>query len=85
MIANHRKTGFRVVKLKSEWLLVWSDWMWTMVTLTMWPVCRNLLPCDSDNLADPYVKMYLLPDKSSSGKRKTQVVKNNLDPVFDET
>lgn len=47
--------------------------------------CLNLLPCDSDNLADPYVKMYLLPDKSSSGKRKTQVIKNNLNPVFDET
>nr|XP_048779994.1 extended synaptotagmin-2-like isoform X1 [Ostrea edulis] len=47
--------------------------------------CLNLLPCDSDNLADPYVKMYLLPDKSSGGKRKTQVVKNNLNPVFDET
>nr|XP_022326115.1 extended synaptotagmin-2-like isoform X6 [Crassostrea virginica] len=47
--------------------------------------CLNLLPCDSDNLADPYVKMYLLPDKSSSGKRKTAVIKNNLNPVFDET
>lgn len=47
--------------------------------------CLSLLPCDSDNLADPYVKMYLLPDKSSSGKRKTKIVKNNLNPVFDET
>ena len=44
--------------------------------------CVNLIPCDDDNLADPYVRIYMLPDKS---KRKTQVVKNNLQPVFDET
>lgn len=32
-----------------------------------------------------YVKTYLLPDKSSQGKRKTQVQKNTLDPTFEET
>lgn len=47
--------------------------------------CINLLPCDGDNLADPYVRMYLLPDKTSANKRKTPVVKNSLNPVFDET
>ncbi|KAK3105614.1 hypothetical protein FSP39_001841 [Pinctada imbricata] len=48
--------------------------------------CSDLIPCDdNDNLADPYIKMYLLPDKSSSSKRKTQVKKDNLNPVFDET
>lgn len=47
--------------------------------------CADLLPCDDDNLADPYVRIYLLPDKSSASKRKTQVVKNTLNPVFDET
>ena len=43
----------------------------------------ELIACDSDQLADPYVKIYLLPDKSS--KKKTDVVKNNLNPIFDET
>ena len=48
--------------------------------------CLNLIPCDtSDNLADPYIKIYLLPDKSSSGKKKTQTIKNTLNPVWDET
>lgn len=28
--------------------------------------------------------MYLLPDKSKSGKRKTKVKKHTLNPVFDE-
>lgn len=32
-----------------------------------------------------YVKTYLLPDRSSQGKRKTQVQKNTLDPTFEET
>ncbi len=31
-----------------------------------------------------YVKAYLLPDKSKSGKRKTKVKKHTLNPVFDE-
>lgn len=29
--------------------------------------------------------MYLLPDKSKTGKRKTKVKKNTLSPVFEET
>lgn len=47
----------------------------------------NLKPAerDSKGLADPYVKMYLLPDRDSKSKRKTDVVKDNLNPVFDET
>lgn len=36
------------------------------------------------NRSDPYVKVYLLPDKSKSGKRKTKVRKHTLNPVFDE-
>ena len=31
-----------------------------------------------------YVKVYLLPDKSKSGKRKTKVKKHTLNPAFDE-
>jgi hypothetical protein len=36
-------------------------------------------------LCGRYVKVYLLPDKSKSGKRKTKVKKHTLIPVFDET
>jgi len=59
--------------------------------MTVWVVdtvlClhRNLLACDSDNLSDPYVRMYLLPDRSKSSKHKTKVQKNSLNPVYDET
>lgn len=47
--------------------------------------CTGLIPCDSDNLADPYVRLYLLPDRSSASKRKTQTKKNDLNPIYDET
>ena len=33
---------------------------------------------------DPVVKCYLLPDKTSSGKRKVGVIKNRSDPVWEE-
>ncbi|XP_028394171.1 extended synaptotagmin-3-like isoform X2 [Dendronephthya gigantea] len=46
---------------------------------------RGLQPCDSDGLADPYVRMYLLPEKSKSSRRKTEVVKNSLEPKFNES
>ncbi|XP_075971574.1 bitesize isoform X2 [Anticarsia gemmatalis] len=48
--------------------------------------CRELAPVDvKRNRSDPYVKVYLLPDKSKAGKRKTKVKKNTLNPVFEET
>ncbi|XP_074653719.1 extended synaptotagmin-2-B-like isoform X2 [Tubulanus polymorphus] len=47
--------------------------------------CINLVPCDDDRLADPYVRIYLLPEKNTIGKKKTQTKKNTLNPVFDET
>ncbi|XP_043514593.1 uncharacterized protein LOC122531077 isoform X4 [Frieseomelitta varia] len=58
--------------------------------------CKNLAPVDvkrkrSDpycqfvGASDTYVKVYLLPDKSKSGKRKTKVKKHTLNPEFNET
>lgn len=47
--------------------------------------CRDLAAVDAKrNRSDPYVKVYLLPDKSKSGKRKTKVKKHTLNPIFDE-
>lgn len=40
---------------------------------------------DPSNIPDPYVKLYLLPGRSKESKRKTQVVKDNCNPVFDVT
>ena len=40
---------------------------------------------EGPDLPDPYVKLYLLPDRSNASKRKTEIVKDSVNPVFDET
>ena len=45
---------------------------------------RGLAAADSNGLSDPYVKTYLLPDKSKHSKKKTAIKKKTLDPVYNE-
>ena len=44
---------------------------------------KDLPETDSDSM-NPVVKLHLLPNRKSSGKRKTGVVKKNLNPVWEE-
>ena len=46
---------------------------------------RGLAAADSNGSSDPYVKTYLLPDRSKGSKRKTKVRKKTLNPIYDET
>ncbi|XP_077085219.1 extended synaptotagmin-2 isoform X3 [Siphateles boraxobius] len=46
--------------------------------------CRNLIALTRDG-SDPYIRMYLLPDKSRSGRRKTSTLKKTLNPVYDHS
>ncbi|XP_070496285.1 extended synaptotagmin-2 isoform X1 [Chironomus tepperi] len=46
---------------------------------------KNIPLKDPSNIPDPYVKLYLLPGRSKDSKRKTAVVKDNCNPVFDAT
>ncbi|CAM9832016.1 unnamed protein product [Bubo scandiacus] len=46
--------------------------------------CRELAEAKKQR-SDPYIKTYLLPDKSNRSKRKTTVRKRSLDPIFNET
>ncbi|XP_026531871.1 synaptotagmin-like protein 1 isoform X1 [Notechis scutatus] len=46
--------------------------------------CRDLAEAKKQR-SDPYVKTYLLPDRSNHSKRKTAVKKRSLDPIFNET
>jgi hypothetical protein len=46
---------------------------------------RGIPMKDPSNIPDPYVKLYLLPGRSKDSKRKTNVMKDNCNPVFDAT
>ncbi|XP_072296642.1 extended synaptotagmin-2-like isoform X2 [Eucyclogobius newberryi] len=45
--------------------------------------CRNLIAF-TEHGSDPYVRLYLLPDKRRSGRRKTSTFKKTLNPMFDQ-
>ncbi|NXW73168.1 SYTL5 protein, partial [Hirundo rustica] len=48
--------------------------------------CRNLAIADERRQrTDPYVKAYLLPDKSRQSKRKTKIKSDSTNPEFNET
>ncbi|XP_062912649.1 synaptotagmin-like protein 3 isoform X1 [Mobula hypostoma] len=48
--------------------------------------CKNLASGDGKKKkCNPYVKTYLLPNKSSHSKLKSSVKKNTVNPVFNET
>ncbi|XP_007430186.1 synaptotagmin-like protein 4 isoform X2 [Python bivittatus] len=47
--------------------------------------CRHLAYADEvKKRSNPYVKTYLLPDKSRQGKRKTTIKRNTVNPLYNE-
>ncbi|CAI8048698.1 Synaptotagmin-like protein 5 [Geodia barretti] len=46
---------------------------------------RDLAAADGNGFSDPYVKTYLLPDHSKSSKRKTNIARKTLNPVYNQT
>ncbi|XP_061454337.1 synaptotagmin-like protein 4 [Rhineura floridana] len=47
--------------------------------------CRQLAYADeAKKRSNPYVKTYLLPDKSRQGKRKTTIKRNTVSPLYNE-
>uniref|UniRef100_A0A8C5NG17 Rabphilin-3A-like n=1 Tax=Gouania willdenowi TaxID=441366 RepID=A0A8C5NG17_GOUWI len=45
---------------------------------------KGLKPMDSNGLADPYVKLHLLPGASKSNKLRTKTLRNTRNPVWNE-
>ena len=46
---------------------------------------KDLSPRSAASLADPYVKLYLLPDSIKATKLKTKIARRTLNPTFNET
>ncbi|XP_075914702.1 double C2-like domain-containing protein beta [Petromyzon marinus] len=46
---------------------------------------KGLKAMDSNGLADPYVKLYLLPGASKATKLRTKTLRNTLNPAWNET
>ena len=46
---------------------------------------RNLIAMDSDGLSDPHVTIKLIPKSIHTIKMQTRTIKDNLDPVWNET
>ncbi|XP_053329168.1 rabphilin-3A [Spea bombifrons] len=46
---------------------------------------KGLKPMDSNGLADPYVKLHLLPGASKANKLRTKTLRNTRNPMWNET
>uniref|UniRef100_A0A8C2LRM3 Double C2, beta n=1 Tax=Cricetulus griseus TaxID=10029 RepID=A0A8C2LRM3_CRIGR len=46
---------------------------------------QGLKPMDHNGLADPYVKLHLLPGASKANKLRTKTLRNTLNPTWNET
>ncbi|XP_066458017.1 rabphilin-3A [Eleutherodactylus coqui] len=46
---------------------------------------KGLKPMDSNGLADPYVKLHLLPGASKANKLRTKTLRNTRNPVWNES
>ncbi|NXB02892.1 SYTL5 protein, partial [Cnemophilus loriae] len=87
MMSVYSETGdYGNVKVSGEILLNISYIYKTGALNILVKSCRNLAIADErKQRTDPYVKAYLLPDKSRQSKRKTKIKSNSTNPEFNET
>ncbi|XP_064008005.1 synaptotagmin-like protein 5 isoform X4 [Pogoniulus pusillus] len=87
MLSVYSETGdYGNVKVSGEILLNINYSYKTGALSILVRSCRNLAVADEKKQrTDPYVKAYLLPDKSRQSKRKTKIKSNSTNPEFNET
>ncbi|GAB0178356.1 synaptotagmin-like protein 5 [Grus japonensis] len=87
MLSVYSETGdYGNVKVSGEILLNINYSYKTGALNVLVKSCRNLAVADEKKQrTHPYVKAYLLPDKSRQSKRKTKIKSNSTNPEFNET
>ncbi|KAJ6667617.1 hypothetical protein lerEdw1_016738 [Lerista edwardsae] len=87
MMSVYSETGdYGNVKISGEICLQISYSYKTGALNVLVKKCKNLAIADEKKQrTDPYVKAYLLPDKSRQSKRKTKIKSNSTNPEFNET
>ncbi|XP_035123256.1 double C2-like domain-containing protein alpha isoform X7 [Callithrix jacchus] len=77
---------------------IWPPWLWPPLQPSLGPprlrmvqrwtamtrMMAGLKPMDFNGLADPYVKLHLLPGACKANKLKTKTQRNTLNPVWNE-
>ncbi|KAH0624764.1 hypothetical protein JD844_032543 [Phrynosoma platyrhinos] len=86
MMSVYSETGdYGNVKISGEICLQISYSYKTGALNILVKKCKNLAIADEKKQrTDPYVKVYLLPDKSRQSKRKTKIKSNTTNPEFNE-
>nr|XP_020633334.1 synaptotagmin-like protein 5 isoform X1 [Pogona vitticeps]XP_020633335.1 synaptotagmin-like protein 5 isoform X1 [Pogona vitticeps] len=86
MMSVYSETGdYGNVKISGEICLQISYSYKTDTLNILVKKCKNLAIADEKKQrTDPYVKTYLLPDKSRQSKRKTKIKSNTTNPEFNE-
>ncbi|XP_029459066.1 synaptotagmin-like protein 5 isoform X2 [Rhinatrema bivittatum] len=86
MMSVYSETGdYGNVKVSGEILLNINYSYKTGALNVLVKSCKNLAVADEKKQrTDPYVKAYLLPDRSRQSKRKTKIKANSTNPEFNE-
>ncbi|XP_006026572.1 synaptotagmin-like protein 4 [Alligator sinensis] len=86
MVSLYSEAGdFGSVSVTGEIAFSLSYELQTQTLLINVKECRQLAYADeAKKRSNPYVKTYLLPDKSRQGKRKTTIKRNTVNPLYNE-
>ena len=61
--------------------IIFTNMCWLFISVRE---AKNLIPMDPTGLSDPYVKVKLKPDPEKETKRKTDIRKKCLNPVWNQ-